>query len=68
MVDGQVINASQLFDGDPISVEGSQTISLKTLKLELTRSTHTVQAFVAYEIALDGDTIKAVLPFNIQTS
>lgn len=68
IVDGQIINTSQLFDGDPISVEESQTISLKTLKLELTRSTHTVQAFVTYEIVLDEDTIKAVLPFNIQTS
>ncbi len=68
IVDGQVINRSELFDGDPLSIGESQTISLKTLKLELTRSTHTVQVFVAYEILVDGVTIKAMLPFNIQTS
>jgi len=68
VVGGQILNTSELFDGAPLSIGESQTIGLKTLKLELARSTYRVQIFVAYEIVSDGETIKALLPFNVQTN
>lgn len=67
IVGGEIVNTSELFDGEPLSVGQSQVISLKTLKLELVKDTHMVKAYVAYEILTAGETIKALLPVNIQT-
>ncbi len=67
IVDGEIVNTSELFDGEPLSVGQAQIISLKTLKLELAKDTHIVKAYVAYEIYTAGETIKALLPVNIQT-
>ena len=66
LVDGQVIGIRDLFDGEPLSV--GQSVSLQTLKLELVRERITVKAYIAYEIQANGETIKALLPVNIETS
>jgi len=65
VVDGEIIRTSDLFDGEPLSI--GQTVSLQTLKLELVRERITVKAYVAYEIQANGETIKSLLPFNIET-
>jgi len=65
VVDGEIISTSDLFDGEPLSI--GQTVSLQTLKLELVRERITVKAYVAYEIQANGETIKALLPVNIET-
>jgi hypothetical protein len=50
-----------MLDGEPLGTGESQVIGLKTLKLELAMSTHTIQVYVAYEILVDGVTIKRAL-------
>jgi len=66
VVDNEIISTSDLFDGEPLSI--GQTVSLQTLKLELIKERITLRAYVAYEIQTNGETIKALLPVNIESS
>ena len=68
ILNGQVITTRDLFDGDPLSIGQHQKISLQTLKLELVKNTHTVTAYIAYEIQTEGMVIKALMPVNIETN
>ncbi|RLI10645.1 hypothetical protein DRO42_00635 [Candidatus Bathyarchaeota archaeon] len=66
LVDGEVLTAQELFDQGPFSL--GDTLTISTLKLEMTRETHTVTSYFAYAIEGDGATARALLPFNIETS
>jgi hypothetical protein len=68
ILDGQVISTRDLFDGEPLSIGQDQEISLQTLKLELVKNTHTITAYVAYEMQAEGIVIKALTPVNIETN
>ena len=68
VVDGQVFSTQDLFDGEPLSIGQDQEIRLQTLKLELVKDTHTITAYVAYEIHAEGIIIKALMPINIETN
>ena len=64
MVDGEVYTAQDLFDGEPFGA--GDGIAVDTLMLEMERESHTVTVYFAYEFEIQGTTVTAVLPFNIQ--
>lgn len=65
-VDGEVLTARDLFDGETFSF--GDTLTISTLKLEMTTETHTATSYFAYAIQGDGTTAHALLPFNIEVS
>jgi hypothetical protein len=66
VVNGEITSVADLFDGEPLRI--GQTVSLQTLKLELVKERITIRAYIAYELQANGETIKALLPVNIETS
>lgn len=64
ILDRETFTAQDIFDGDPYGQGDSVTIY--TLKLEMTTETHTVTLYFAYKIEFDGATASAILPFNIE--
>ena len=64
MVDGEAYTAQDLFDGEPFGA--GDGIAIDSLMLEMEKESHTVTVYFAYEIEIQGMTVTAVLPFNIQ--
>lgn len=62
--EGESLTLQDLFDGEPLGMGEAMTIY--TLKLEMTRETHIVTAYFAYEIEVETGTASAILPFNIE--
>jgi hypothetical protein len=64
ILDRETFTAQDIFDRDPYGQGDSVTIY--TLKVEMTTETHTVTLYFAYKIEFDGATASAILPFNIE--
>jgi hypothetical protein len=64
IVDGETMTAQELFDGDPIGP--GDTVTIKSLKIEVVGETHKVTSYFAYRIEAEEATASAVLPFNIE--
>ena len=65
VVDGESLTLQDLFDGDPFGP--GDTLTSYSLKLEMSKETHTVTSYFAYEIEAEGNKASAILPFNIET-
>jgi len=64
VVEGEVLNRTDMFDGSPLSI--GATITMETLKANYTKDTHEITAYFAYGISGDGVEANALLPFNIK--
>jgi hypothetical protein len=64
VVDGETVNAKDLFGGNPFKVGDSATV--KTLMVEKAGNGFTVKAYIGYVIQVGEVTAKALLPFNIE--
>jgi hypothetical protein len=63
--DGRPIPLQDLFDGNPIGP--GKMLNIKSLKLEMSKDSHKVTSYFAYEITFDDSTASAILPFNIES-
>ena len=66
VINGETLTLQDLFDGAPF--EFGEEMTLKTLKLELVKDTHTVTSYIAYAIQNHEETATALLPFNIEAN
>ena len=66
LVGGEVLNRTDVFDGDPFSI--GSTITLDTLKANYTKDTYEITVYFTYCISGDGVEAKALLPFNIEAT
>lgn len=66
LVEVEVMNRTDLFDGDPFGI--GSTVTMDTLKAEYVKDTYEITAYFAYRISGDGVEAKAILPFNIEAS
>ena len=64
VVEGEVLNMTDMFDGSPLSI--GATITLETLKANYIKDTYEITAYFAYGISGDGVEANALLPFNIK--
>lgn len=65
-VTDEIMNTTELLDGDPFNVGDAMTI--ETLVVKLLKETHTVKSYFAYSIKVGEVTATALLPFNIETT
>jgi len=66
LVGGEVLNRTDLFDGDPLGI--GSAITIETLKANYTKETYEITAYFTYGISGDGVEAKALLPFNIEAT
>jgi hypothetical protein len=64
IVGGETYTVDDLFDGDPFGL--GDLVSIKSLKIEMVRETHSVTLYLAYSLTVEDATASAVLPFNIE--
>jgi hypothetical protein len=60
---GVTYTVQDLFDGD---FGPGDRVSIKTLKVEIAKETHSVTLYLAYSVTVEDVTASAVLPFNIE--
>ena len=66
LVGGEVLNRTDLFDGDPLGI--GSAITIETLKANYTKESYEITAYFAYGISGDSVEAKALLPFNIEAT
>jgi hypothetical protein len=66
LVEGEVLNRTDLFDGDPLGI--GSAITIETLKANYTKESYEITAYFAYGISGDSVEAKALLPFNIEAT
>jgi hypothetical protein len=65
IANGEIVGIQDLFDGNPIG--NGNTVTISSLKIQMTRDNHRVTAYFVYEIKYGEANAHAVLPFNIET-
>jgi hypothetical protein len=63
VVEGEILNRTDMFDGSLLSIEA--TVTMETLKVDYTKDSYEITVYIAYEISGDGVDAKALLPLNI---
>lgn len=65
VIDGEMLDTEGLLDGDPFEL--GDTMTVKTLMVELLKDTLTVRIYLAYSIDVEGAIATALLPININS-